>query len=308
MKILITGGAGYIGSVLANDLLNSNNHVTIVDTFSYNENSLSHICNNKKLKIIKSDFRDFSSYKDDLNSSDIIIPLAGLVGAPMCKRYPHEAKSINLDSQIKILNEISEQQRVIMPTTNSAYGTSNGKICNEESKLNPVSTYAKHKVQVENELMQKNNRISFRLATVFGMSPRMRIDLLVNDFVFRAINEKFIVLFEHKFYRNYIHVRDVSNAFLFGIKNFENLKNNIFNVGLSDANLNKLELCEKIKEFIDFKIIIDEIEKDPDQRNYIVSNKKIEKFGFKANYSLDDGIEELIKGYKSFKFRKFSNV
>lgn len=308
MKILITGGAGYIGSVLTSDLLKKNYKVIIVDNFSYSENSLSALCLNKNLEIIKSDFRDINYYKKELNSSDIIIPLAGLVGAPMCKKFPHEAKSINLDGQINILREVSNEQIVLMPTTNSAYGTSNGNVCDENTSLKPISLYAKHKVNVEQELMLKKNRISFRLATVFGMSPRMRLDLLVNDFVFRALNEKFVVLFEQHFKRNYIHVKDVSKVFVHGIINFEEMKGNIFNVGLSNANLSKLELCNEIKKFINFKIIIDEIEKDPDQRNYIVSNKKIEDAGFKADFSLKDGIEELLKGYTGYKFRKFSNV
>ncbi len=308
MKFLITGGAGYIGSILSKDLLSNGHEVIVVDNFNYEQNSLAHICSEKKLKIIKSDFRDFSNYNSELKSSDFIIPLAGMVGAPMCNRNPHEAKSINLDNQIELFDKISGDQYILMPTTNSAYGTSAGKVCDEKSKLNPISTYAIHKVDVEKKLMEKKNWISFRLATVFGMSPRMRVDLLVNDFVFRAMYEKFIVLFEHSFNRNYIHVKDVSKAFLFAVNNLNSMNNNIFNVGLSDANLNKLELCERIKKYIKFKIIIDEVEKDPDQRNYIVSNDKIEGKGFKTDYSIDDGVEELIKGYSSFKFRKYSNI
>ena len=308
MNILITGGAGYIGSTLAKDLLEKNYNLTIIDNFVYEQNSLASISSFKKLDIVKSDFRDFSKYEQQLKSADVIIPLAGLVGAPMCNKNPHEAKSINMDSQINLLKKISDNQCILMPTTNSAYGTSGGKVCNEDSELNPISTYAKHKVVVEKELMQKKNWISFRLATVFGMSPRMRIDLLVNDFVFRAMYEKFIVLFEHNFNRNYIHVKDVSSAFCHALNNIDKMKNNIYNVGLSDANLTKLELCEKIKKYINFKIIIDEVEKDPDQRNYIVSNDKIENQGFKPKHSIEDGIQELIKGFAGYKFRNFSNV
>lgn len=309
MKIFLTGGAGYLGSILVEQLLQKNFHVTIVDNFIYEQNSLAHLCINKNLDIIKSDYRDFEKYKKELQRADIVIPLAGLVGAPICNSIPSQAKSINLDNQIDLFKLVSDNQIILMPTTNSAYGTSDyKKECDEESNLNPISTYAKHKVKVEEKLMKKKNWISFRLATVFGMSPRMRIDLLVNDFVFRAIYEKFIVLFEHQFSRNYIHVRDVSNAFILAIDNFEKMKNNIYNVGLSDANLTKFELCKKIQEYIKFKIIIDEVEKDPDQRNYIVSNKKIENQGFKPEYSIDDGIKELIQGFKSYKFRKYSNV
>ena len=308
MKFLITGGAGYIGSILTKDLLDEGHEVVVVDNFGYEQNSLANVCSEKKLKIIKSDFRDFSNYIKDIKSSDFIVPLAGMVGAPMCNRNPHEAESINLNNQIELFKKISDEQYILMPTTNSAYGTSGGEICDESSKLNPISTYAIHKVDVEKRLMDKKNWISFRLATVFGMSPRMRVDLLVNDFVFRALYEKFIVLFEHNFNRNFIHVRDVSRAFTYAVNNSSKMNNNIFNVGLSDANLTKLELCEKIKKYIKFKIIIDEVEKDPDQRNYIVSNQKIENKGFKPNYSINDGIEELVKGYTSFKFRKYSNI
>ena len=308
MKFLITGGAGYIGSILTKDLLDEGHEVVIIDSFIYEQNSLAHVCSEKKLKIIKSDFRDFSNYTKDIKTSDFIVPLAGMVGAPMCNRNPHEAESINLKNQIELFDKISSEQYILMPTTNSAYGTSGGEVCDENSKLNPISTYAIHKVDVEKKLMDKKNWISFRLATVFGMSPRMRVDLLVNDFVFRALYEKFIVLFEHNFNRNYIHVRDVSRAFTYAVNNSTKMNNNIFNVGLSDANLTKLELCEKIKKYLKFKIIIDEIEKDPDQRNYIVSNQKIEEKGFKPIYSIDDGIEELLKGYTSFKFRKYSNI
>jgi len=308
MKILITGGAGYIGSILSKDLLAKGYNLTIIDNFSHEQNSLANISTYKKLDIINSDFRDFSKYEKKLKSADIIIPLAGLVGAPICGKKPYEAQSINLDAQINLFNKISNSQNILMPTTNSAYGTSKGKVCNEDSELNPISTYAKHKVIVEKELMKKKNWISFRLATVFGMSPRMRVDLLLNDFVFRAMYEKFIVLYESNFNRNYIHIKDVSLAFCHALDNLEKMNNNIYNVGLSNANLTKLELCEKIKKYLNFKIIIDEVEKDPDQRNYIVSNEKIEKHGFMPIHSIDDGIQELIKGYSGYKFRKFSNV
>lgn len=308
MNILITGGAGYIGSTLAKDLLDKDHNVTLIDNFTYEQNSLANISHFNKLKVIKCDFRDFEKYNKELETSEIIIPLAGLVGAPMCNKNPHEAESINLEGQLNLFKKVTDHQTILMPTTNSAYGTSDGKICDENSNLNPISTYAKHKVLVEKKLMEKKNWISFRLATVFGMSPRMRLDLLVNDFVFRAMNEKFIVLFEHSFNRNYIHVKDVSSAFCLGLENLKKMNNNIFNVGLSDANLTKLDLCNRIKKYINFKVIIDEIEKDPDQRNYIVSNEKIEKCGFKPKFSIDDGIQELVKGYQGYKFRKYSNV
>lgn len=308
MKVLITGGAGYIGSLLSELLLRNNLHVTIVDNFLYSENSLSNITHYKKLDILKTDFRNFKNYKKNLSQSDVIIPLAGMVGAPLCNQNPHEALSINKENQIKLFKFISKNQIILMPTTNSAYGTNTKGICDENSKLNPISTYAKHKVDVEKALMKQKNWVSLRLATVFGISPRMRTDLLVNDFVQRAFYDRFIVLFESHFKRNYIHVRDVCRVFLHCIKNLDKCNNNIFNVGLSSANLSKLELCKEIKKKINFEIILNEIKKDPDQRNYIVSNKKLEKTGFKAKYSLQDGISELINGYKCMKYKKHSNI
>jgi nucleoside-diphosphate-sugar epimerase len=308
MNILITGGGGYIGSLLSELLLKNKHNVTIVDNFIYVENSLAHILHYKKLQIIKSDYRNFNKYKNSLKKSDIIIPLAGLVGAPLCNQNPHEALSINKDNQKNLFKKISNNQIILMPTTNSAYGTNTKGICTEKSKLYPISTYAKHKVEVEKSLMKQKNWVSLRLATVFGMSPRMRTDLLVNDFVHRAFFDKFIVLFESHFKRNYIHVRDVCKVFLHCINNLDKCNKNIFNVGLSSANLSKLELCKEIKKKIDFEIILNEIKKDPDQRNYIVSNKKIENTGFKADYNIQDGISELIKGYECFKYKKYSNI
>ena len=309
MNILITGGGGYIGSLLSELLLKNKHNVTIVDNFIYVENSLAHILHYKKLQIIKSDYRNFNKYKNSLKKSDIIIPLAGLVGAPLCNQNPHAALSINKDNQKNLFKKISNNQIILMPTTNSAYGTNTKGICTEKSKLYPISTYAKHKVEVEKSLMKQKNWVSLRLATVFGMSPRMRLDLLVNDFVYRAVNDKFIVLYESHFKRNYIHVSDVSKAFIHSINNFENMKSEIYNVGLSDANLSKKELCEKIKLRIDdLNIINNDYNKDPDQRNYIVSNKKIEKAGFAPLVSIEEGIDELIKGYCFIKKNLFGNI
>ena len=222
---------------------------------------------------------------------------------------PKNASEINVNSNIFMLDNLSKNQKLIMPTSNSAYGVGDkNNFCDENSELKPLSTYAKDKVFIENELLNSQNFISLRLATVFGMSPRMRLDLLVNDFVYRACRDNFVVLYESHFKRNYVHISDVTDLIIYCISNFDKMKNNVFNVGLSDANLSKLELCEKIKDYLpNFKIIIDEFEKDEDQRNYIVSNKKIEKTGFKPKYSISDGIKELIKGYKMIKNQNFGN-
>ena len=309
-NILITGGAGYIGSLLTEKLLNENHNVTVYDNFLFNQSSLNHLCNRENFSIIKGDVRDKSKLLPLLKNYEIILPLAALVGAPMCKLDPVGARTVNHDSIEIILNNISKEQVLLMPTTNSAYGTGDeNNFCTEESELRPISQYAIDKVEVERKLMEHQNAVSFRLATVFGMSPRMRIDLLVNDFVYRAIKDGFIVLFESHFKRNYIHIRDVCEVFSFSIKNIDKLKGEIFNVGLSDANLSKKELCDKIKNKIkNFVFFEENLQKDPDQRHYIVSNKKIENLGFKPKVSIEAGIEELVKGYRMLKVKNFSNV
>ena len=309
-KILVTGGAGYLGSILVPQLIAEGFEVTVVDNFMFNQFSLNQIYSNKKFKIINQDVRINSEMKSIYSNYDIIIPLAAIVGAPLCKKDPINANLTNHDSILDMLNLLSKEQKVIMPTTNSAYGTGDkNNFCDEESPLNPISTYAIDKVKIEKKLMERENSISYRLATVFGFSPRMRLDLLVNDFVYRAHKDKYIVLFESKFKRNYIHIKDVANAFMHSIKNFNKMRGNIFNVGLSDANISKYELCEKIKKYVpQFVFFDDQFSKDEDQRNYIVSNKKIESTGFKPNYSLDDGIQELLKGYITIKNNYHGNV
>lgn len=309
-KILVTGGAGYLGSIMVPELLLKGYKVTVVDNFMFKQTSLNHICNNSNFYIINDDVRLSSVIEPLLKTHDVVIPLAAYVGAPLCKKDPIGASSINKDAIKLMLKKISNDQQVLMPTTNSAYGTGDSNnFCTEDSELKPISQYAIEKVEIEKELMQRQNSISFRLATVFGMSPRMRIDLLVNDFVYRAFYDRFVVLFEPHFKRNYIHVRDVAGAFIHGLENFDLMKNNIFNVGLSEANVSKMELCDAIKKEIpDFTYPEAALGKDPDQRNYIVSNEKIEKTGFKTQYSLQKGIQDLIKGYSMVKNSKYGNI
>tara|TARA_B100001121_G_scaffold284213_1_gene279022 strand:- start:603 stop:1352 length:750 start_codon:yes stop_codon:yes gene_type:complete len=244
-----------------------------------------------------------------VNENDIIIPLAAIVGAPLCNKDPYNAQSINYDAIKDMFTYVSKNQYIIMPTTNSAYGTGDkNNFCNEESPLRPISKYAKDKVEIEKDLMSRENSISYRLATVFGMSPRMRIDLLVNDFTYRAYHDSALIIFEGHFKRNYIHVKDVVRAFIHALTNLDKMKSEIYNVGLSEANLSKKELCEEIKKHIpNFTYVEEKIKKDPDQRNYIVSNEKIEKSGFIPKYSLSDGIKELIKGYSMIKNQNFGN-
>jgi nucleoside-diphosphate-sugar epimerase len=260
--------------------------------------------------VVRGDVRNEELMKPLLAKADIIIPLAALVGAPMCARDPVAAETTNHDAIEMILKLVSKDQWILMPTTNSAYGSGDeNNYCTEESPLNPISKYAIDKVKVEKRLMQHHNSISFRLATVFGMSPRMRTDLLVNDFAYRAVVDRYVVLFEANFKRNYIHIRDVMRAFMHGIENFQTMKGQIYNVGLSDANISKQELCEAIKRHApDFIYMEADVGKDPDQRNYIVSNAKLETTGFKPTHSLDFGIQELIKGYAMIRNTVYGNV
>ncbi len=310
MKILVTGGAGYIGSVLIPALLQAGHSVTVIDNFFYGQNSLLDVCHNPRLTVVRGDARDRDLMAEHIRGQDFIIPLACLVGAPLCDKFPQEAKAVNLDA-VKMILELREpQQKIIFPNTNSGYGVGQEGIhCTEESPLRPVSLYGRLKVEAEKAILEAGNAVTFRLATVFGISPRMRLDLLVNDFVYRALNDGFVVLFEADFKRNYIHIRDVVLAFLHAIDNFEAMKNNVYNVGLSDANLSKRELCEEIKKQIpSFYYTEAKIGEDKDKRNYIVSNEKIEQTGFKPQVLLQDGIAELIKGYQIIKRNQFSNI
>ncbi len=310
LKILVTGGAGYLGSTLVPELLELGHQVTVVDNFIYKQSSLNHVCHKSNFKVVKGDVRIESTMKPLIKESDVIIPLAALVGAPICNQDPVGATTINHDSIIMMLKLVSNNQLILMPTTNSAYGSGDkNNFCTEESALNPISRYAIDKVEIEKTLMQHPNAISFRLATVFGMSPRMRIDLLVNDFTYRAVYDGFVVLFESHFKRNYVHVKDVSRVFQHALLNHDKMKGQIYNVGLSEANVSKWELCERIKKHLpNFTFLEAPLGKDPDQRNYIVSNEKLESTGYKTVFSLDHGIEELIKGFTMIKNTRYGNV
>jgi len=310
-NILITGGAGYIGSVLTRSLLEQNHKVTVLDNLLFDQSSLLDVCKFESFNIIVGDVRDEKLIKNIISKFDIIIPLAAIVGAPLSEKLPRDTKEINEDAIKLMCKYLSKNQIIIMPVTNSGYGAGKPeKIYTEESPLNPISMYGKTKVNAEKIVRDRGNFVSFRLATVFGMSPRMRLDLLVNNFVYLAVNQRSLSIFEGHFKRNYIHIQDVVKVFSYTIDNFEKLKNNIFNFGLEDANLSKLELAHKIKDFVpDLKILEDKNRQDPDKRNYIVSNKKILNTGFKMDWSLEKGISELIKGIKILKnFENFVNA
>jgi len=295
-KILITGGAGYIGSMLTTKLIEKGYRVTVIDSLQFSKNSLNHLFAHKNFKFIYGDVRNKNLIKKNIKKHNIIIPLAALVGAPLCEKYKKEAKEINFESIKYMLKIVNKKQKIIFPTTNSGYGIGQKeKYCDENSPLNPISFYGKTKTEAEKIVLEFENSICFRLATIFGYSYRMRTDLLVNNFVYNALKFKKLKLYEPHFRRNYIHITDVVRAFIFAIKNFNKLKSNTYNLGLSSANLTKLMLAKKIKkQFKEVKISVIRNRKDPDQRDYFVSNKKIEKKGFKPIISLEEGIAELL--------------
>lgn len=310
MKILITGGAGYIGSVLVPTLLSRGYNVTVLDNFMYRQNSLLDCCQNESFQIIRGDCRKKSLMKELIDKSDVILPLAALVGAPLCDRDQVAAQTTNQSAVEMVCRLVHKNQRIIFPTTNSGYGVGEpGRFCTEETPLRPISLYGVTKVQAEQAVLQRENSITFRLATVFGLSPRMRLDLLVNDLVYRAVTDKSVLIFEGHFKRNFIHVRDVARAFLHGLDCFESMKGKPYNVGLDDANLSKLELCAEIKKQLPkFVYVEGAIGEDPDKRDYIVSNARLGATGFKPEWSLSLGITELVKGYTILRNAIYSNV
>jgi len=309
-KILVTGGAGYLGSVLVPSLLSANYHVTVLDSLLYHQAPLLDCCAKSNFEFIKGDIRNTSLLGRLAAEADIIIPLAAIVGAPAVDRNKEVAKQVNLSAQLKLLEMVSPSQMVLYPNTNSGYGIGEANAyCTEASPLKPLTDYGRMKVELEEQLLFKGNSVCMRLATVFGVSSRMRTDLLVNDFTYKAVHDGYIVLFEEHFRRNFIHVRDVAGAFMFAIEHYQKMRGQSYNVGLSSANLTKRQLCEVIKRYIpSFYIHSAKIGKDPDQRDYIVSNEKIEALGWRPQYSLDDGIKELIKAYKILQLKAHSNV
>jgi len=308
-KILITGGAGYIGSMLSTLLVKEKFNVTVIDKLEYNKNSLDHLQIEKNFTFIKEDILNFTKMKKIIKNYDLIIPLAALVGAPLCEKNKKKAIDTNYHSIQFLVKNLHKSQKIIYLNTNSGYGVGKKKsYCDENSPLNPISLYGKTKCQAEEEVKLFRNFVVFRLATVFGYSYRMRTDLLVNNFCFKAVSKKKLVLFEPHFRRNYIHVKDVCTAILYSIKNFNRLRNQIYNLGLSDANLTKIQLAKEIKkQFKNLKIFVQNNKKDPDQRDYFVSNKKIESKGFRAKYKLQIGIQEMIKIFSNSKIKYFNN-
>ncbi len=306
MRCLITGGAGYIGSVLVPQLLAAGHIVTIVDNFMYNQNSLLQHCGSSNFEVIRRDVTTL--YTDFYNDYDLVIPLACLTGAPLCSFSPTYANEVIYTSIINMLYDLNKEVKIIYPTTNSGYGIGTEEMCTEKSPLNPISVYGKLKCDAEKAILARGNSISFRLATAFGVSPRMRLDLLVNDLTYRAVHDRVITIFEGHFRRNFIHVHDICTAILHAIRNWETMKNQVYNVGLSSANLTKLELATLIASHTGAEVVEIEGKPDPDKRDYLVSNAKLEATGWKPVVTLDDGIKELIKAYKIIKRNQYANI
>lgn len=309
-NVLITGAAGYIGSILVPELLKLGYSVTAIDNFLFNQASLLDCCQYETFEMVRGDARNKDLVRKYVEKADIIIPLACLVGAPLCEQRPAEAQAINCDAVKMVVDLSKSHQKVLYPNTNSGYGVGQaGAFCTEETPLSPISVYGRTKCEAENYVLASGHGLTFRLATVFGVSPRMRVDLLVNDFTFRAVTDRFVILFEAHFKRNYIHVRDVARAFIHAIDNFDKMKGQAYNVGLSSANLSKMELCLEIKKQVpQFTIMEAPVGKDPDQRNYIVSNAKIEATGFQPQVDIQKGVAELIRAYQIVRRNQFSNV
>jgi nucleoside-diphosphate-sugar epimerase len=310
MKVLVTGGAGYIGSILCEHLLAAGHQVTVLDRLLYGEQSLFHLASNPNFDFVYGDSRDENALRPLVTQADVLIPLAAVVGAPACDRDPLLTTSTNVDA-VKLLDRLrSSEQLVIYPNTNSGYGTQSGDLyCTEETPLEPVSLYGQTKCEAELYLLDRPNTITLRLATVFGLSPRMRLDLLVNHFVHAAVTERYIVIFEKDFKRNYVHIRDVGDCFVHCIDEADSMVGQPYNLGLDAANLSKEELAFKIREYVpNFYIHFAPIGSDPDKRNYIVSNRRLREAGFEARRSLDDGIQELLKGYRMLGRQRLANV
>jgi len=309
MNVLVTGGAGYIGSVLREKLLQEGHSVTVLDNLMYGPANLFHLCANPDFSFVLGDARDAHIVHKLVRKADVVVPLAAIVGAPACAEQSYLAQTVNVNA-VRAINAFrSKGQLLILPNTNSGYGAQTDIICTEDTPMAPLSLYGRTKLEAEKIVLDSENTIVLRLATVFGMSPRMRLDLLVNDFVYKAVTDGYITVFESHFQRNYIHVRDVADCFVHCIDSRDAMCGLPYNVGLDDANLSKAELVQEIQAQVPgFYAHFSEIGADPDQRNYVVSNQRLREAGWEAKRSLATGIEELLKGYRMMGRGQFNNV
>ena len=310
MRILVTGGAGYLGSVMVPFLIGEGYQVTVLDNLRYQQSSLLDCCASPNFSFVRGDCRDERLIREQVAKAEVIIPLAALVGAPLCDQDVTAAQTVNCDAIRFLCRTASDEQSIVFPTTNSGYGIGEpGKFCTEETPLRPLSHYGVTKNEAEKMVLNRSNSITLRLATVFGLSPRMRLDLLVNDFVYRAVHDRAVLIFEGHFKRNYIHIRDVARVFRHALSNFATMRGRPYNVGLDEANLSKLELCAEIKKQLpQFVFMEAPIGEDPDKRDYIVSSARLASTGFVPEWSLQRGIEELIKGYAILRNSRYTNV
>jgi nucleoside-diphosphate-sugar epimerase len=310
VRVLVTGGAGYLGSILCEHLLAAGHEVVALDSLRHGVPSLLHLCARPGFEFVRGDARDEAVLKPHLADADAIVPLAAVVGAPACDRDPWLATGTNLDAIRLLLRLRSPSQLVVYPTTNSGYGTKSGDVfCTEDTPLEPISLYGRTKVEAEAAVLAAPNTITLRLATVFGASPRMRLDLLVNHFVYAAVTDGYLVLFEKEFKRNFIHVRDVADCFLHCLANAGRMTGRPFNAGLDSANVSKADLALLVKRYVPrFHVVFSEIGSDPDKRNYLVSNQRLREAGFEARRSLDAGIAELLLAYRQLPVGSFRNA
>tara|TARA_B100000767_G_scaffold273878_1_gene305285 strand:- start:784 stop:1716 length:933 start_codon:yes stop_codon:yes gene_type:complete len=307
-KILITGGAGYIGSVLIPLLLEKNYHVTVYDNLMYGGDHLVHYVSNKNFQFVKGDVRSSADLSAATKNKDIIIHLAAIVGYPACSGDPKLATNVNVQGTRNLLKNSSKNQTIFYASTGSNYGSLD-EVCTEDSKLNPLTVYAKTKTKAEELVVKRGNFMAFRFATAFGIAPRMRLDLLVNDFVYKMMSQNYLVVYEKDFMRTFIHIKDIARSFIYGIENFNKMKNEIYNVGNEKLNYSKEDVCNIIKDKVPGYIYFSEIGEDKDKRDYIVSYKKIAKTGFKLQYTIDQGIDELVKTIPLLSFKsKFFNA
>ena len=310
MKIVITGGAGYLGSIMCQHMLAKGYEVTVVDNLMYCQTTLFQYCADKRFNFIRGDARDEALMRKAIADADVIIPLAAIVGAPACDMDPWAARSINFEAERMVNSLRSKSQRNVYPVTNSGYGTKSGDVfCTEETPMEPISRYGIDKVEAEKVLLDSGDAITLRLATVYGMSPRMRLDLLVNHFTYAAVTDGYLVLFEKDFKRNFVHIRDVADGFIFSIENYDKMKGKSYNLGLDAANMSKEELANKVKDQVpNFVITYSQLRSDPDKRNYVVSNDRLRKAGFEASRSIEEGIRELLVGYRMMPRSEFKNI